>query len=72
MNYKFRAECYDDVKHFFKALPDGELVSSKVFPDTDGLPDVEVAIEVKSLTLNEIRQILHDIPDSHVMLQTVA
>lgn len=66
--YKFRAECEIDVDSLKEVLKDDavSIVKSKQY-----FPDVRVKL-VTALTLNEIRQRMRTIIDSHVMIQTVA
>lgn len=66
MEYKLRAECLPDVHRLLEKLKFSRYHIISVFP-----PDVE--LEFKSdHSLDEIKKVLKTIPDSHVMLETVA
>lgn len=69
--YSLRAECESDAKHFLdEAEAEGFLLSSTVYPDQDGLPDVEIEL-VSNATLEQLRSVIRRMPDGHVMLQTL-
>lgn len=70
--YKFRAECQTDAMKFFELLPSA-LNTAKI-DSLDGetkFPDVIVLFEC-NLSLEDIRNLMREVEDSHVMLQTVA
>jgi len=63
---KLRAECLHDVHSLMAKLSHSEYrVISKM------LPDVEVVI-TSSQSIESIKEILKTIPDSHVMIETIA
>jgi tRNA A-37 threonylcarbamoyl transferase component Bud32 len=66
--YKFRAECETDVDRLLNNLKKDVVSVSK---SRQYFPDVEVKL-VTALTLDEIRQSMRTIEDSHVMIQTIA
>lgn len=72
IKYKFRADCQADGMKFFELLP--SAFKTAVFTPLDEkarFPDVVASFEC-NLELEEIRNIIREIEDSHVMLQTVA
>ena len=65
--YKFRAECINDVLQFMEKAKfhyDVKIVRKGVFPD------VVVELATKE-PLNSITTIFKEIPDSHVVLETI-
>lgn len=66
--YKFRAECFQDVYNFLKRVPGQpqfRIERGGVFPDCE--------IEFRSnMTTGQLKEILNDIPNSHVMVETLA
>jgi len=72
MRYKLRAECNNDIEQFINVLPEDEFIAYQTYPDTNGLPDTEAIIELRSFSLTEVINYITLVPDSHVMLQTVA
>jgi len=71
MEYKFRAECQEDVLDLLILLPSGNIVDHDFDPFDEASPDVEVEIELKNTTLDELREIMTEVIDGHVMVQTV-
>jgi len=79
-NYKLRGECYVDVAQFLEKLIDKcnseirhhrfETINIFQDPDKCGFPDCDLEFST-TLSLEQIRDLLKLIPDSHVMLQTV-
>jgi hypothetical protein len=74
--YKLRAECLSDINAFINNLgeiSDSSLVEFKVTPImVNGLRLPDCVLEVTStLTIDDIRNVLAEIPDSHVMMETV-
>ncbi|MGO4801149.1 hypothetical protein ACEN2T_17865 [Pseudomonas sp. W22_MBD1_FP4] len=69
--FSFRAECRLDVDKFTLAV-DQSGIASKVLihPDAEGFPDVKVEAEFDT-TLEQLRAILRNQSDSHVMIQTL-
>ena len=68
--YRWRAECPANNEALIKLLPHGELLkyqSLRLAP----FPDTTSEAEVKSLTLEDMRNIMRQVPDGHVMAQTV-
>ena len=70
--YKFRAEVMMDIEELLRLLPVGELITINVKVLSDGLPDREAIIELKTLSLSQIRGLMSKVKDGHVMLETVA
>lgn len=66
--YRFRAECESDVDLLQNTLKEDAVSISK---SRQYFPDVEAKL-VTALTLDEIRQRMRTIEDSHVMIQTIA
>ena len=64
--YKLRAECLADVQALMQKIKFSEYKVINVFP-----PDVELEFKT-DLPLEEIKTVLKSIPDSHVMLETLA
>ena len=69
--FSFRAECSQDIE-VFQALLSGHGVAFKVstYPDANGLPDVAVEIKADA-PLVRLRELLRQVVDGHVMLQTL-
>ncbi len=63
--YKFRAECVQDVDNLKERLPGRYDVQFM-----EGFPDVEVRLST-NLNLNEVLKVMETVPDGHVMLETV-
>ena len=71
--YKFRAECKTDINNLIKAIPVKNIVSkSKVTKLFGDYPDVLMTLTLKRINLKELRIIMNNITDGHVMAQTVA
>lgn len=67
--YRFRAECYADAARLFRLIwSDLRKASVDVVPP---FPDVEVTMEIR-LSIEEVRQRMHQIEDSQVMVETLA
>ena len=69
MKYKFRAECKTDAFKLIDLLTD--VVEYNIEPLITELPDVEITVETKETTLDELRNTMQKITDGHVMVQTV-
>ncbi len=68
--FSFRAECKKDVTVFANYCSNSGIIASlKIFP-VSGFPDVIVEMET-STTLEELRSILDNVQDGHVMYQTL-
>lgn len=65
--YKLRAECKLDVHRLFDAIPVLEYSVRAISP----FPDVEAEFKTY-FSLAEIREVMEQIPDSHVMSETVS
>ena len=50
---------------------EGQILATLI-PDRSGLPDMEAIVEIQKLQLNEIRGLMKQVKDSHVMVQTIA
>src|SRR5271154_2388070 len=68
VQYKFRAECLNDVLNLCKL---DDLIFKNINIETDDdFPDVEVSITTTK-TIEELRDIMSIIEDSHVMIETL-
>lgn len=67
--YRFRAECQVEVDELRRLI--GIQMDRITIVNTAPFPDVEVEIET-SLSLNELRDLMRQVVDGHVMVQTVA
>lgn len=73
MLYKLRAECKHDVKQLSCILSQFTITEEKIDEcNINGIPipDVEYTFDVNQ-TIEEVIEIIKDIPDSHVMYQTI-
>ncbi len=68
MTYKMRAEGVNDVFEFVRAM--GSNIKEYRIIGNTIIPDVEFEFETKK-SLDFVFNILTDIPDSHVMIETV-
>ncbi len=67
--YCYRAECSSDSDRLLELLPADELLH---FTGTrTRMPDQEVEIELRTFSLDQLRDVIRRVPDGHVMLQTV-
>lgn len=66
----FRAECEHDVRLLFEAILKEGFQLKRSIKRSQKFPDVSVEMQT-SASLEEIQQMLREIPDSHVMLQTL-
>ena len=76
--YRWRAECSVDDEELLKRIPSDELIEFRTVRKMPNAPITPNILEcllsevtLKSLTLDELRSIMRDIPDGHVMVQTV-
>ena len=67
--YRFRAECQSDVDELRQLL--GMQVKQITMTQEPPFPDVEVELQTK-LSLNKLREIMHQVADGQVMVETVA
>ena len=67
--YRFRAECLDDVYKLLQRL--GGVIYRVTIDHGRPCPDVEMEIEIH-LSLEELRGLMRQVPEGHVMEQTVA
>lgn len=67
--YKFRAECLADVGEFFKAVNFPYTRIEIVRAGT--VPDCTVEFTTEGTSLDALRAIMADIPDGHVMRESV-
>lgn len=67
--YRFRAECQVDVDELRRLI--GTKFDRTTIVNTAPFPDVEVEIET-SLSLHELQDLMRQVVDGHVMVQTVA
>lgn len=68
--YRWRSECPHDDQELLKRLPKGEMLKFQSMRE-DPFPDTVNELTVKSLTLDELRDIMRQVEDGHVMVQTV-
>ena len=68
MTYKMRAEGVNDVFEFVRAMG-GNIKEYRIIGNTI-IPDVEFEFETKK-SLHIVLKTLRQIPDSHVMVETV-
>jgi hypothetical protein len=72
--FKLRSECYHDIDLFVRALVArlGQLKFTAEIADRP-LPMFDMTLEFETkLGMNDIKEILKEVPDSHVMLETLA
>jgi len=66
MKYKFRAECLHDIKLLMGLVLVSQFkIESTLFPDCTA----EITTE---LSIADLKKAMRKIPDSHVMLETIA
>lgn len=80
-SYSFRAKCKADVDAFAGKIAeydDIKVCDWEEFPDEEGMPDVDVVFQAEDTilggparTLQKLRNILRDITDGHVMLESL-
>ncbi|MER2996150.1 hypothetical protein [Pontibacter populi] len=68
--FKFRAECENDVREL-QLLISFDIESISVVP-ISVFPDVEVTLIMENIYLEQLRDYMRLINDSHVMIQTLA
>lgn len=72
-NWKFRAECMDDVLHFVSDPTIAKnLLELKVERENTTFPEVDGEIKTLPLTLQSVRDTAFDLADCHVIAQTIA
>lgn len=64
--YKYRAESYVDVSRYYSKYPCEYIVVTPIHR----FPDCEVVMG-SNLQLDEIKKQMEEIPDSHVMMETI-
>jgi hypothetical protein len=69
--YRYRAELPSDSDELLKRLPAGEFVEFHAVEDLRFIDAQFVEIHLRSLSLDELRDLMRDVPDGHVMVQTV-
>lgn len=75
--FSFRAECAHDVTEFIVAAHKAGVpavltrVNPMMFNATDAMPDTTAEVFSNGGTLEQMREVMRTIPDSHVMLQTL-
>jgi hypothetical protein len=70
MQFKMRAECVDDIMAFRKRMA-GRIEKLTVTWPSGHLPDCE-AVFFCSNPISVVKNLLHCMPDGHVMLETIA
>ena len=68
MRYKLRAECRSDVVLFIQSV--FTQLRNFQMTEIEGIPDVHFEFET-DLASDELKFTLEDIPDSHVMIETL-
>lgn len=68
-NYRFRAECANDVIALL-AVMGGQHIISIVIEKYECFPDVDVELRTL-LTLRQLQDAMEAVPDGHVMTETV-
>jgi len=68
-SYKCRAECYFDIEALITLIIP-TLLSFNVVRINESIPDVELTF-ISSLNMRTIKNIIGNIPDSHVMIDTL-
>ena len=64
--YKFRSECLHDISKLLELLPlKIKIEKTSMFPDC-------IAEITSELSMAEIKQVMRKVPDSHVMIETIA
>lgn len=71
MNYKLRADNDVDIALFIRALPAKERVRPFTLKYLKNFSGIEMAFEVTTMNLDDLRKMIRKIPDSTTMLQTV-
>lgn len=75
--FSFRAECAHDVTEFVVAAHKAGVavvvtrLNPMMFNETDPMPDTTAEFYCHGGALEQMRDVLRTIPDSHVMLQTI-
>lgn len=76
--YRWVAECPIDDEELLKRIPSDELIEFRTVQRMPNAPTTPTILDcllseakVRSLTLDQLRDIMRDIPDGHVMVQTV-
>lgn len=68
--YRWRSECSADDQKLLRRLPVGEMIQFQTMR-LDPFPDTFNELTVKTLTLEQLRNIMRKVEDGHVMVQTV-
>jgi hypothetical protein len=68
--YCWRSECAADDHAVLKRLPVGEIIKYQT-KRLEPFPDTVNELTVKTLTLEQLRNIMRKVEDGHVMVQTV-
>ena len=76
--FKLRAETRTDVDNLLKLIPKSEKVQILIETESITLkgqkfliPDVDLTIETDTLTLPQLKKFIEQVPDGHVMYETV-
>jgi len=72
MKYKFRAEVRQDVAILERLIPYEEFLSINIGWDTESLSDIVVVFDLKTWSLNQLIEVMDEVVDGHVMIETVA
>ena len=68
-NYKCRAEFYSEFEIFIRTIFP-TIAKLKVVKINENLPDIELTFK-SNLPIESIKNVLSEIPDSHVMIETL-
>ena len=68
--YRWRSECAHDNDEVLKRLPECERLRFQSLRQ-DPFPDTICELTADSITLEELRDLMREIEDGHVMVQTV-
>lgn len=69
--YRWRAECPIDNERLLALLPPYELLKFDSVIQDARFPDTETELTVWSLSLEHLQDIMRQVPDGHIMVQTV-
>ena len=70
--YALRAANQPDIDRLLQKIPARHVINWRVAPVAVNFPDRFLAIELTGMSLNDLKAIIRQIPDSYVMLETVA
>lgn len=68
--YSFRAECFHDVQQFLNATSTTGTTTATIVKPDEVFPDHDIEIQ-STQSLEELREIMCDLFDGHIMVQTL-